>query len=993
MLHVASALSWCPELSDHRPVSFSRRCPQPQCSTGNKPIPTAILRRPDWKERVERRYEELMARDLLADRALRRLHLVKRAMREVSSQLMVELKVTTAESLDDQLDWTMRFIRAAQQVRISTMEKCAKAYPYLAELVSPQDPLVREGSNLDAVRSHAVELARQSAMAELSRVENSGPGMDDQVRQRKKEQILTKLKRLVPGTTACLAAVQSPEGEIITEPKEMAELLRRHWASVFSRKGIHEAKLCEWLSEEFGAFEDITLVHLGLPDRASPRWIARRQDIAKAISLAASSAPGPDGIPYEAWKTLGDLAIDILNDAGHVLEDGDARHQMIEVDGDENRDSHEFNFSNMFCIPKKPSGKTDHGEAFYAPAATRPLSVVNTDNRIIANSRRLRWEVIFNEWVSEMQKGFLPGRSMSSNIIDIETEAMRVSLRTEYGAIILFDLEAAFPSVSHTYMFRILEYLQLPSHVLNFVKALYDENRCQLVLAGQRFEGFNMESGIRQGCPLSPMLFAVVVDILLRRLARILPSAIPRAFADDTAIVVDDLAAHAHTLAGIFNSFGDISGLKLNLPKCVVIPLWDGASSDQIAQWEPAWDSMCVASWGRYLGLAIGPGKLEHSWDNALPKYVQRAHDWSAHHLGLQFSAAVYNTYVATVLSYIWQLERFPAQFSDFEAKAFRKLASGPGNWIQPSDLFYAKEVYGQARSFVDARTAALAARIRVYTWEASANGGLRAKQRAADLETTLRTTDFWYRKACWRHWYENAIARTLTSSIAEFLQLTGISVQSVLRDLRAQQAAEEPSVRGTIKSRFQKEVYLRLMHAKRPIGEDRFRKRLARWDLPGVPLHVARRSLRQLNEVSTMVPPRISAAILSTAWNRWCTSRRFQNATERNCLLGCVGAEDSIEHYSRCAVVHNFASTFLRMSFSRARGLEIFTFCYDSWSCRKEMIKAGILIYAVYRTTETLRKDTSCPTVEMMTQMLQQSSREAVRGHGGCMRILDDPR
>ena len=45
-VHVASTLSWCPELSAHRPVSFSRRCPQPQCSAGSKPIPNAILKHP-----------------------------------------------------------------------------------------------------------------------------------------------------------------------------------------------------------------------------------------------------------------------------------------------------------------------------------------------------------------------------------------------------------------------------------------------------------------------------------------------------------------------------------------------------------------------------------------------------------------------------------------------------------------------------------------------------------------------------------------------------------------------------------------------------------------------------------------------------------------------------------------------------------------------------------------------------------------------------------
>ena len=232
-----------------------------------------------------------------------------------------------------------------------------------------------------------------------------------------------------------------------------------------------------------------------------------------------------------------------------------------------------------------------------------------------------------------------------------------------------------------------------------------------------------------------------------------------------------------------------------------------------------------------------------------------------------------------------------------------------------------------------------------------------------------------------------------LTNSIPEFARIVGTSVQRVLHDLREHHANEDPSRRKSVKSMFQKAIYTRLMHAKMPIGEDRFHIRLARWQLPGIPLRVARRALRQLNDLRGLVPPRISAAILSTAWNRWCTSRRFQVRCGRDCTLGCGADEDSTEHYSRCVIMHNFATEFLRLSFCRARGLEVFTFCYDGWSSQKEMIKAGILIYATYRVTETLRKENAVHDAATVSHMLQQASREAVKGHVGCMRILDDPR
>jgi hypothetical protein len=55
------------------------------------------------------------------------------------------------------------------------------------------------------------------------------------------------------------------------------------------------------------------------------------------------------------------------------------------------------------------------------------------------------------------------------------------------------------------------------------------------------------------------------------------------------------------------------------------------------------------------------------------------------------------------------------------------------------------------------------------------------------------------------------------------------------------------------------------------------------------------------------LVPPRVTAAVFGTAWNRWCTARRFQKRSCQinTCKLGCGGnAEDSIEHYSRCSIM-----------------------------------------------------------------------------------------
>ena len=87
---------------------------------------------------------------------------------------------------------------------------------------------------------------------------------------------------------------------------------------------------------------------------------------------------------------------------------------------------HDFNLGLLCCLPKKAAGVHDQFGEFYTPADTRPLSIVNTDNRIIASALRLAWEPIFYDWVSKAQIDFLKGRSMLANIIDIDEASMIV---------------------------------------------------------------------------------------------------------------------------------------------------------------------------------------------------------------------------------------------------------------------------------------------------------------------------------------------------------------------------------------------------------------------------------------------------------------------------------------------------------------------------------------------------------------------------------------
>ena len=167
-------------------------------------------------------------------------------------------------------------------------------------------------------------------------------------------------------------------------------------------------------------------------------------------------------------------------------------------------------------------------------------------------------------------------------------------------------------------------------------------------------------------------------------------------------------------------------------------------------------------------------------------------------------------------------------------------------------------------------------------------------------------------------------------------------------------------------------------------------RARIERWVLPGPPLRVARRVLRHLAALRDCAPPRMAAAALSTLWNRWCTERRFQRIGP--CVFGCADQADAIEHYARCPVVRRFACSFVRLAIPAPEAMQYFMLSHGALANTDVLTRTAIVIYAVYRVTERVRREPASAQ-DVLPFMLQQSAREAVRGHPQATQVLDGPR
>ena len=81
--------------------------------------------------------------------------------------------------------------------------------------------------------------------------------------------------------------------------------------------------------------------------------------------------------------------------------------------------------------------------------------------------------------------------------------------------IISIDAEKALDNTHHTFMIKILQKAGIEGKYLSIIKAIYDKPTANIILNDEKFKAFPLKSGKRQGCPLSPLLFNIVLEVLV----------------------------------------------------------------------------------------------------------------------------------------------------------------------------------------------------------------------------------------------------------------------------------------------------------------------------------------------------------------------------------------------------------------------------------------------------------------------------------------------
>ena len=151
-------------------------------------------------------------------------------------------------------------------------------------------------------------------------------------------------------------------------------------------------------------------------------------------------------------------------------------------------------------------------------------------------------------------------------------------LKDKNHMIIWFDVEKAFDKIQHPFMIKVLERSGIQGPYLNMIKAIYSNPVANIKVNGEKLEAMSLKSGTRQGCPLSPYLFNIVLEVLARAIRQrkeIKGIQIGKEevkislFAGDRIIYKSDPKNSTRELQNQTNNFSKVAGYKINSNKSV----------------------------------------------------------------------------------------------------------------------------------------------------------------------------------------------------------------------------------------------------------------------------------------------------------------------------------------------------------------------------------------------------------------------------------------
>ncbi|CAI5467619.1 unnamed protein product [Closterium sp. Yama58-4] len=409
-------------------------------------------------------------------------------------------------------------------------------------------------------------------------------------------------------------------------------------------------------------------------------------EIERAVgALARGKTPGIDGLPadlFRAHKTELVPAFRKLIDSIHM-------HNCVPPTMSEGR---------TILIPKK--GNTALVENL------RPITLMNADYKILAIILANRLQGVLPRVIHHAQTAFIKGRRIGDTINDT-LDIMDWALTKKLPLLALtVDIRKAYDMVDREFLFRCLSRLGIPVGFITWVRRLHSKTHTHVSVNNSTGPRFRVLTGVRQGCPLAPLLFVCAIEVLQRHLAAALPGfaisptqrRLMACYADDVTVFLNS-DAELHTAKACLESFARCSEEHPNWSKCAILPFnMDGSSissTDQIPIRKPNEAE-------RILGIFVEQDNPGHTtWEQILSKVRNTANSLSRLHATTTCRSLFATERMASVYAFSG-LQPSPAHVETLLDRVVgvflsssRYKEEGRAQWYIPKRILYNKKKHG----------------------------------------------------------------------------------------------------------------------------------------------------------------------------------------------------------------------------------------------------------------------------------------------------------
>ena len=343
--------------------------------------------------------------------------------------------------------------------------------------------------------------------------------------------------------------------ETISNPAQVNKEIEDFYRKMYTTK-INANMDNHTLEQKFKDFiEDLNIPQLNDEEKSFLDKDLTINELKEALdSFADNKSPGVDGFTKEFYQTFFDLLCkDLLNSYNEAFCKG------------------------SLSVPQKGGTLIPKGDENLTELKNwRPISLLNIDHKILSKALARRMENVLPKLVHSDQTGFVNGRYIGQNVRLLNDIMDYTDIKKLPGIFLFVDFEKAFDTIEWSFISKTLEVFKFGCNFKNWFSVVYNNIQSAVMNGGRMTECFEITRGVRQGCPLSPSLFILTVELLALKIRQSpncrgirLPNdkeARISQFADDTTIITscsDSLKSHLQTI----EVFGSISGLKLNRKK------------------------------------------------------------------------------------------------------------------------------------------------------------------------------------------------------------------------------------------------------------------------------------------------------------------------------------------------------------------------------------------------------------------------------------------